>query len=85
MACELTRFFVMVYIKFKLIVTIQNTIFDINSIFQLGAILSRNLIFNLLDWYLKFQNTGNVLTTYKGSEKSVRHQKTLKKCGIRKL
>jgi len=27
---------------------------------------------NLLDWYHKFQNTGHVLTTYEGNEKSVR-------------
>jgi len=34
-----------------------------------GNVPSRN---SILDWYHKFQNTDSVLTTYKGSQKSVR-------------
>jgi len=59
-------FAVTTFIECKSILTVQR---NCRRQFNIPVnIPSRN---SILDWYHKFQNTGSVLTTYKGSQKSV--------------
>jgi len=57
------------FIECKSTITVQRHFRRQFNIPVRGNVPSRNTI---LDWYHKFQNTGFVLTTYKGSQKSVR-------------
>ncbi|CAI6368838.1 unnamed protein product [Macrosiphum euphorbiae] len=62
-------FAVTTFIECKSIITVQRNFRRQFNIPVGGNVPSRN---SILDWYHKFQNTGSVLTTYKGSQKSVR-------------
>jgi hypothetical protein len=62
-------FAVTTFIECKSIITVQRNFRRQFNIPVGGNVPSRN---SILDWYYKFQNTGSVLTTYKGSQKSVR-------------
>jgi len=59
----------MTFIECKSIITVQRNVRRQFNIPVGGNVPSRN---SILDWYHKFQNTGSVLRTYKGSQKSVR-------------
>lgn len=62
-------FAVTTFIEWKSIITVQRNFRRQFNILVGGNVPSRS---SILDWYHKFQNTGSVLTTYKGSQKSVR-------------